>query len=325
MPGKRTLAAVLAFAAAAVSPGSVLAQTYPSKPVRLIVTYPPGGSSDLMGRVLGQKLSDLWGQQVLIESKPGAAGSIGMEFAARQPADGYSFVIGNFGPVAVNPVLSKVPYDVQKDFLPVSMVCTGPNILVVNATASPEKSVGELVATAKKSPGKINFGTSGPGSMSHLVGEMFKRSAAIDIVGVQYKGGVLAVQDLLGGQVQMIFSDALPVMAHIRSGKLRPIGITSKDRSPLSPDIATMAEQGFPDLVAVNWWGVFVPAGTPRPIVEKLNADLVKALADADLKKRYADLGVEPVSSTPEFLGEFVRAEAARYAKVIKEAGIKAE
>jgi len=319
----RAAAALLAVAATLFA-GSIAAQTYPSKPVRLIVTYPPGGSSDLMGRVLGQKLSELWGQQVIIESKPGAAGSIGMEYAARQPADGYSFVIGNFGPVAVNPVLSKVPYDMQKDFLPVSMICTGPNILVVNV-ASPEKSVQELVATAKNSPGKINFGTSGPGSMSHLVGEMFKRSAAIDIVGVQYKGGVLAVQDLLGGQVQMIFSDALPVMAHIRSGKLRPIGITSKDRSPLSPDIPTMAEQGFPDLVAVNWWGVFVPAGTSRPVVDKLNADLVKVLADADLKRRYADLGVEPVSSTPEFLGEFVRAEAARYAKLIKEAGIKVE
>jgi tripartite-type tricarboxylate transporter receptor subunit TctC len=319
---KRAFAAALALAAAAWC-GSVAAQAYPSKPVRLIVTYPPGGSSDLMGRVLGQKLSDLWGQQVIIESKPGAAGSIGMEFAARQPADGYSFVIGNFGPVAVNPVLSKVPYDVQKDFLPVSMICTGPNILVVNS-AQPERSVQELVANVKKSPGKYNFGTSGPGSMSHLVGEMFKRSAAIDIVGVQYKGGVLAVQDLMGGQVQMIFSDALPVMAHIRSGKLRPIGITSKDRSPLSPDIPTMAEQGFPDLVAVNWWGVFVPAGTPRPIVEKLNADLVKVLADPDLKKRYADLGVEPVSSTPEFLAEFVRSESARYAKLIKDAGITA-
>ncbi len=323
MHSKRASAVVLAITAA-ICAGSVLAQAYPSKPVRLIVTYPPGGSSDLMGRVLGQKLSEIWGQQVVIESKPGAAGSIGMEFAARQAADGYSFVIGNFGPVAVNPVLSKVPYDMQKDFLPVSMVCTGPNILVVNS-AQPEKSVQELVTNAKKSPGKFNFGTSGPGSMSHLVGEMFKRSAAIDIVGVQYKGGVLAVQDLLGGQVQMIFSDALPVMAHIRSGKLRPIGITSKDRSPLSPDIQTMAEQGFPDLVAVNWWGVFVPAGTPRPVVEKMNADLVKALADPDLKKRYADLGVEPVSSTPEFLGEFVRSEAARYAKLIKDVGIRVD
>jgi tripartite-type tricarboxylate transporter receptor subunit TctC len=311
--------AVLALLAA----GAAAAQTYPSKPVRLIVTYPPGGSSDLMGRVLGQKLSDLWGQQVIVESKPGAAGSIGMEFAARQPADGYSFVIGNFGPVAVNPILSKVPYNIEKDFAPVSMVCTGPNILVVNS-AMPVKSVQELVAAAKKDAGKLNFGTSGPGSMSHLIGEMFKRSAQISIEGVQYKGGVLAVQDLLAGQVQLIFSDALPVMQHIRAGKLRPIGITSKERSPLSPDIPTMAEQGFPDLVAVNWWGVLVPAGTPRPIVDKLNADLAKVLVDPDLKKRYAELGVEPVSSTPEFFGELVKTETARYAKVIKDAGITA-
>lgn len=316
-------AAAAAAALALLVAATAAAQTYPNKPVRLIVTYPPGGSSDLMGRVLGQKLSDLWGQQVIIESKPGAAGSIGMEFAARLPADGYSFVIGNFGPVAVNPVLSKVPYDVQKDFLPVSMVCTGPNILVVNS-ALPVKSVQELVAAAKKDAGKLNFGTSGPGSMSHLIGEMFKRSAQISIEGIQYKGGVLAVQDLLAGQVQMIFSDALPVMQHIRAGKLRPIGITSKDRSPLSPDIPTMAEQGFPDLVAVNWWGVLVPAGTPRPIVDKLNADLVKVLADPDLKKKYADLGVEPMSSTPEFFGDFIRTESARYAKVIKDAGITA-
>jgi tripartite-type tricarboxylate transporter receptor subunit TctC len=316
-------AAAAAAALALLVAATAAAQTYPNKPVRLIVTYPPGGSSDLMGRVLGQKLSDLWGQQVIIESKPGAAGSIGMEFAARLPADGYSFVIGNFGPVAVNPVLSKVPYDVQKDFLPVSMVCTGPNILVVNS-AMPVKSVQELVAAAKKDAGKLNFGTSGPGSMSHLIGEMFKRSAQISIEGIQYKGGVLAVQDLLAGQVQMIFSDALPVMQHIRAGKLRPIGITSKDRSPLSPDIPTMVEQGFPDLVAVNWWGVLVPAGTPRPIVDKLNADLVKVLADPDLKKKYADLGVEPMSSTPEFFGDFIRTESARYAKVIKDAGITA-
>ncbi len=316
-------AAAAAAALALLVAATAAAQTYPNKPVRLIVTYPPGGSSDLMGRVLGQKLSDLWGQQVIIESKPGAAGSIGMEFAARLPADGYSFVIGNFGPVAVNPVLSKVPYDIQKDFLPVSMVCTGPNILVVNS-AMPVKSVQELVAAAKKDAGKLNFGTSGPGSMSHLIGEMFKRSAQISIEGIQYKGGVLAVQDLLAGQVQMIFSDALPVMQHIRAGKLRPIGITSKDRSPLSPDIPTMAEQGFPDLVAVNWWGVLVPAGTPRPIVDKLNADLVKVLADPDLKKKYADLGVEPMSSTPEFFGDFIRIESARYAKVIKDAGITA-
>ena len=318
---KRASAAIFAFVAV-VCAGGAVAQTFPSKPPRLIVTYPPGGSSDLMGRVLGQKLSELWGQQVIIESKPGAQGSIGMEFAARQPADGHTFVIGNLQPVATNPIFSKVPYDIQKDFLPVSMLCIGPNILVVNS-ATPVNNVQELVGLAKKDAGRLNFGTSGPGSISHLVGEMFKRSADINIVHVPYKGGVLAVQDLLAGQVQLIFSDALPVMQHIRAGKLRPLGITSKERSPFSPEIPTMAEQGFPDLVAVNWWGVLVPAGTPRPIVERLNADLGKVLANADLRQKYADLGVEPVSSTPEYFGEFIKSESARYAKLIKDANIK--
>ena len=320
----RSLVALAAALSAAVLAGNALAQAYPAKPVKLIVTYPPGGSSDLMGRVLAQKLSEHWGQQVIVESKPGAAGSIGMEFAARQPADGYTFVIGNFGPVAINPVLSKLPYDIQRDFVPVSMICTGPNILVVNP-ATPANNVKELVALAKTNPGKLNFGTSGPGSMSHLVGEMFKRVADINIIQVPYKGGVLAVQDLIGGQVQLIFSDALPVMQHIRAGKLRPLAITSKERSPLSPEIPTLAEQGYPELVAVNWWGVLVPTGTPRPIVEKLNADLVKVLADADLKEKYAQLGVEPVSSTPEFFGQFIQTEGARYAKVIKDANIKVD
>ena len=320
----RSLVALAAALSAAALAGNALAQAYPAKPVKLIVTYPPGGSSDLMGRVLAQKLAEHWAQQVIVESKPGAAGSIGMEFAARQPADGYTFVIGNFGPVAINPLLSKLPYDIQRDFVPVSMICTGPNILVVNP-GTPANNVKELVALAKTNPGKLNFGTSGPGSMSHLVGEMFKRVADINIVQVPYKGGVLAVQDLIGGQVQLIFSDALPVMQHIRAGKLRPLAITSKERSPLSPEIPTLAEQGYPELVAVNWWGVLMPTGTPRPIIEKLNADLVKVLAGADLKEKYAQLGVEPVSSTPEFFGQFIQTEAARYAKVIKDANIKVE
>jgi tripartite-type tricarboxylate transporter receptor subunit TctC len=317
--------AVAALAAALMAvAGLASAQSYPAKPVRMIVTYPPGGSSDLMGRILAQKLTDLWGQQVIVENKAGAAGSIGMEYASKMPADGYSFVIGNFGPVATNPLLSKVPYNVQKDFDTVSMVCTGPNILVVNAN-SPIRSVPELVGAAKKEPGKINFGTSGPGSMSHLVGEMFKRQALVDIVGVPYKGGVLAVQDLLGGQVQMIFSDALPVMQHIRAGKLRALGVTSKDRSPLSPDIPSMAEQGYNELVAVNWWGVLVPKGTPKPIIDKLNADLVKVLAMPDVKEKFAALGVEPQSSTPEQFSAYIKSEAEKYGKLIKEANIRGD
>ena len=301
--------------------GASLAQTFPTKPVKLIVTYPPGGSSDLMSRVYGAKLAELWGQQVVIESKPGAAGSIGMDFAARQPNDGYSFVVGNLGPVAVNPLLSKVPYSIEKDFIAVSMISTGPNVLVVR-TDSEFKSLGEIIAYAKKNPGKLNYGTSGPGSVSHLSSEMLKNGQKVDAVEVAYKGGVLAIQDLLGGQIQYIFSDSLPAMAHIRGGKLRALCVTGSQPYELLPE-PPICQKDAPGLVAVNWWGVLFPAGTPRPIVQKLNADTVKALADADVKKRFADLGVEAVSSTPEQFAAFIKDEMGKYAKLIKEANIK--
>ena len=298
-----------------------LAQTFPTKPVRLIVTYPPGGSSDLMSRVYGAKLGDLWGQQVIIESKPGAAGSIGMDFAAKQPNDGYTFVVGNLGPVAVNPLLSKVPYNIEKDFIAVSMISTGPNVLVVR-TDSEFKSLNEIIAFAKKNPGKLNYGTSGPGSVSHLSSEMLKNGQKVDAVEVAYKGGVLAIQDLLGGQIQYIFSDSLPAMAHIRGGKLRALCVTGSQRYELLPE-PPLCQEAAPGLVAVNWWGVLLPAGSPKAIVDKLNADTVKALADPDVKKRFADLGVEAVSSTPAEFAAFIRNEMAKYEKLIKEANIK--
>ena len=315
---------LIVFAAlfAALTCGGVLAQSYPSKPVKLIVTYPPGGSSDLIARIFGQKLSELWGQQVIVESKPGAAGSIGMEFSARQPPDGYSFVIGNLGPVSVNPLLSKVPYDVERDFVAVSLIATGPNILVVQ-TGSPLKSLADIVAYARANPGKLNYGTSGPGSVSHLSSEMLKNIAKVNAVEVPYKGGVLAVQDLLGGQIQFIFSDALPVMQHIRAGKLRALAATGPERSPLVPDLPTCVEAGVPGLVATNWWGVMMPAGTPRPIVEKFHADVVKSMQDADLKRKFADLGVDAVSSTPEQFSAFIKSESDKYARLVREAGIK--
>ncbi len=301
--------------------GTALAQTFPTKPVKLIVTYPPGGSSDLMSRVYGAKLAELWGQQVIIESKPGAAGSIGMDFAAKQPNDGYTFVVGNLGPVAVNPLLSNVPYNVQKDFIAVSMISTGPNVLVVR-TDSEFKSLGEIIAFAKKNPGKLNYGTSGPGSVSHLSSEMLKNGQKVDAVEVAYKGGVLAIQDLLGGQIQYIFSDSLPAMAHIKAGKLRALCVTGESRYALLPE-PPLCRESAPGLVAVNWWGVLLPAGSPKAVVDKLNADTVKALADADVKKRFADLGVEAVSSTPAQFAAFIKTEMDKYAKLIKEANIK--
>ncbi len=316
--------AVALTALAALFAATAAAQTYPVKPVRLIVTYPPGGSSDLMARVLGLKLSELWSQQVLVESKGGAAGAIGMEYAARLAPDGYSFVIGNLGPTAVNPLLSKVPYSVDKDFVPVSMISTGPNILVVNAN-SQFKSLGEIVAYARANPGKLNYGTSGPGSVSHLSSEMLKNLTKVNVVEVPYKGGVLAVQDLLGEQIQFIFSDALPAMQHIRAGKLRALCSTGPERSPLVPDLPTCAESAVPGLVAVNWWGVLMPTGTPKPIIDKFHGDLVKALADPEVKKKFADLGVDAVSSSPEQFGSFIKSETAKYEKLIKEAGIKVQ
>jgi tripartite-type tricarboxylate transporter receptor subunit TctC len=321
VPSRILAVALTAFAAlfAAVA----AAQTYPVKPVRLIVTYPPGGSSDLMARVLGLKLSELWSQQVLVESKGGAAGAIGMEYASRQAPDGYSFVIGNLGPTAVNPLLSKVPYSVEKDFVPVSMISTGPNILVVNSNW-PVKSLGEILAYARANPGKLNYGTSGPGSVSHLSSEMLKSLTKVSVVEVPYKGGVLAVQDLLGGQIQFIFSDALPAMQHIRAGKLRALCSTGPERSPLVPDLPPCVES-VPGLVAVNWWGVLMPTGTPKPIIDKFHGDLVKALADPEVKKKFADLGVDAVSSSPEQLTAFIKSETAKYEKLIKEAGIKAQ
>ena len=300
---------------------SALAQQYPTKPVKLIVTYPPGGSSDLMSRVYGAKLGELWGQQVIIESKPGAAGSIGMDFASKQPNDGYTFVVGNLGPVAVNPLLSPVPYNIQKDFIAVSQISAGPNVLVVRAD-SEFKSLADIIKYARANPGKLNYGTSGPGSVSHLSSEMLKNITKIQATEVPYKGGVLAVQDLLGGQIHFIFSDTLPAMGHIRAGKLRALCVTGTQKYELLPEPPT-CQEAAPGLVAVNWWGVLFPAGTPAPIVQKLNADTVKALADADVKKRFADLGVEAVSSTPEQFGKFIKEEMAKYAKLIKEANIK--
>jgi tripartite-type tricarboxylate transporter receptor subunit TctC len=299
----------------------VNAQSYPTKPVKLIVAYPPGGSSDLMARVFGAKLSDMWGQQVLVENKPGAAGSIGTDYAAKQPPDGYSFMIANLGPVAVNPLLSNVPYNVEKDFAAVSLISTGPNVLVVRAD-SEFKSLGEIISHARANPGRLNYGTSGPGSVSHLSAEMLKNIAKIQAVEVPYKGGVLAVQDLLGGQIQFIFSDSLPAMQHIRAGKLRALCITGAEPFALLPDLAP-CQAAAPGLVAVNWWGVIVPAGTPRAILGRLHGDTVKTLADPDVKKRFADLGVEAVSSTPEEFSAFIRTETAKYGKLIKEANIK--
>ena len=305
-------------------PMTALAQAFPGKAVKMIIPYPPGGSSDLMGRIMGQKLTEFWNQSVVIESKPGAQGAIAMEFTARQSPDGYTFVIGNLQPASVNPLLTKVPYNMEKDFIGVSLVATGPNILVVPA-ASPFKSLPDLMAAARAKPGAINFATSGAGSMSHLAGELMMRQGGIKMAQIPYKGGGQAIIDVIAGQVQFIVSDGLPVAQHIKSGKVRPLAITSAKRSPLFPDIPTFAEGGLQGLVAVNWWGAFLPAGTPLPVVAQYSAAFTKIMADPDLKEKFGGLGVEAHATSQEDFRAFMASEKAMYTKLIADNNIKAE
>ena len=297
------------------------AQQWPNRPVKLIVSYPPGGSSDLMARIVAAKFTDLWGQQVLVENKPGAAGAIGTEYAARQPPDGYSFMIANLGPAAVNPLLSSVPYNVDKDFIAVSQVSGGPNVLVVRADA-PYRSLKDIIDFARANPGKLSYGTSGPGSVSHLSSEMLKNITKIQATEIPYKGGVDAVKDLLGGQIHFIFSDTLPAMAHVRAGKLRALCITGTEKFELLAE-QPPCQAAAPGLVAINWWGILVPAGTPRTVVTKLHDDWVRLAGDPDVREGFAKLGVIAVASTPDEFRGFIRQEMDKYAKLIKEANIK--
>jgi tripartite-type tricarboxylate transporter receptor subunit TctC len=314
---------LLALAVATLAP-MAQAQKFPDRPIKFIVPYPAGGSSDLMARVMGQKLSEVWGQPVVIESKPGAAGSIGMEYAARQTPDGSSFVIGNMGPVTINPQISKVPYDMVRDFQPVSMVAIGPTILVTNGN-SPAKNLMDFVKLARDKPGTMNFGTAGPGTLGHLGGEMMKRLARIDITHVPYKGGVLAIQDLLGGSVQLVFADPQPILPHIKAGKAKPLAVTGAKRSAAAPDIPTFAEAGLPGFVAENWWGVWVPIATPKPAAERLHASLAKAMTGAEIKEKFEGMGIEALSTTPDALRDFMRTEIEKWGKLVREANIRAD
>ena len=320
-----TRRALLAGATVLLGCASVAqAQSFPSRPVHLIVSYPAGGSSDLMARIMAEKLSDLWKQPVIVENRPGAAGSIGMDYAARQAGDGYSFVIGNLGPALVNPIIQKVPYSMEKDFIPISLVATGPNILVVPMT-SPYKTLGDLVTAARGKPGVISFGTSGPGSMSHLSGELLIRQAGIKLNAVPYKGGGLAVNDVVAGHLDMIVSDALPVSQFIKANRVRPLAITSDKRSRLFPDIPTFAEGGVQGLVADNWWGVYLPTGTPPAIVTAYQQALTKIMAEPDVKEKFAQLGVEAMATSQSDFRAFLASEHAKYSKLVADNGIKGE
>ena len=305
--------------------GLVHAQAYPSKPIRWIVTYPPGGPTDLIARAVGAKLSVAWGQQVVIDNRAGAGGAIGTELAAKSVADGYTLLFGTSGGLTINPALiSTLPYDPVRDFAPVSLLVINPQILVVHPSV-PVSTVKELVAYAKARPGKLNYASVGQGSPNQLGMELLKTLTGIDLVHVPYKGTGPAVTDLLGGQVQLMFNSMPSVLPLVKTGKLKGLAVGSAHRSPAAPDIPTVAEAGVPGFENVTWYGMFAPAKTPAEIIAKLNTEVVKILADPEMAQRFASQGSEPRSSTPAELAAFMRVEAVRWGKVITAAGIKLE
>ena len=316
------LALLMSWLAGGAAPA--WAQAYPNRVIHLVVTYPPGGASDLMARVLGEKLGQLWKQTVIIDNRPGAGGSMGTDYAARQPADGYTFLVGNMGPSLVNPLLSKLPYDMAKDFIPVSLIATGPVVLVVNGS-SPYKTLQDVVAAERAKPGTLNFGSGGTGTLAQLAGEMLNHAAGIQMQHVPYKGGIAAVNDVLAAQLDMVAADPQAVVQHIKSGKLRALAVSSAKRMPSLPSVPTFTESGMPELVALNSWGVYLPAATPKPVVEAFEAGLSKAMKDPELVKRYTELGVETLNSSAEELRAFNAAEVVKYAKIIKEKNIRAD
>jgi tripartite-type tricarboxylate transporter receptor subunit TctC len=307
-------------------PALTCAQTFPTKPIRFVVPYSAGGAGDIFARTIGQKLGDAFGQQVLIDNRPGANGIIGMEIAAKSLPDGYTIVMGNSAPVVLNPSLyAKLPYDPIKDFAPVTQGTLYPYILVVHPSV-PAKSVAELVKLAKAQPGKLNYGSSGPGGANHLAGEMFKRAAGIDIVHVPYKGSAPALSDLLGGQIRMVFDTLVTTIPQWKAGKIRALAVTGARRSPQTPDVPTIAESGYPGYAVTSWQAVLAPAGTPRPIIDRYYREIVKALRMPDVVEKLATQGGnELVGSTPAEFSKVIKDEIAMYGKVIREARITIE
>ena len=318
--------AVLTLCAIALAPLLAQAQsTWPSRPVRLISPFAPGGGADITSRAVAQRLSISLGQQVLVENRGGAGGMIGVDIAAKSPADGYTVVMGTIGPIAINPSLyKKMTYDPMRDLIPVSQAANALNVLVVHPSL-PAKNVKEMIAIAKARPGQMNYGSSGPGATDHLAGELFNVLAGVKMVHVPYKGGAPAMLDLVSGNVQVVFSTVSTAIAAMDSKRVRPLAMTGNQRFELMPELPTVAEAGLKGFEVNNWYGIFLPAGTPKDIVTRLNADVVKVLAAPDVKKRLLEAGIVATSSSPEGFMAYVKAETAKWAKVIKDANISVE
>ena len=321
MSGRR---AVLMLAAAILALHAT-ADVYPSKPIRFVVAFPPGGGTDIIARSIAHKLAERLSQQVLVDNRPGAGGNIGTDIVAKSAPDGYTMLMGSAGPLAINASLfERMPFDPIHDLAPVTLAATTPNVLVVHPSLE-VKSARELIALARARPGRINFASSGFGTPAQLAGELFNSMAGVKLVHVPYKGAAPALADLLAGQVQVMFSTMPPALPHVRDGRLRALAVTSLRRSPAAPDLPTVDEAALPGFEANTWHGVVLPAGAPTAIVSKLNREIVAILHLPDVVERLAGQGAETLGSTPEEFGAYIRSETAKWAKVVRESGAKAE
>jgi tripartite-type tricarboxylate transporter receptor subunit TctC len=315
---------LVAAALACVATAS-FGQGFPEKPIRLVIGFTSGGPSDILARALGQKLGERWNQQVVIENRPGAGGNVAAEAVAKSAPDGYTWLLGNNSILATNQSLyGRLGYDPVKDFAPVSLVAVQPNILVVHPDVRAH-SVAELILLAKKSPGKLNYASSGAGAAAHLAGELFKAMAGVDLVHVPYKGAQPALTDVIAGQVQVMFATSASVIPFIKAGKLRALAVTTARRSASAPDLPTVSEAGVPGFEAITWHGVVVPAATPGPLVERLNRDIVAVLRLHDLRERLAMLGAEVIAGTPAEFADYIAGEIPKWAKVVRDSGARIE
>jgi tripartite-type tricarboxylate transporter receptor subunit TctC len=317
------LAMVFALALAWLQPAH--AQSYPDKPIRIVIPFPAGGGPDLVARLIAPKLTEALGQPIVFDYRVGANGTIGNEFVARSAPDGYTLLMGAAGALTVAPhVYAKVQFDTFKDFEPIALVGTSPYIVALHPSV-PASSVAELTAYAKANPGKLNYGSSGTGGLPHLAGELYERLAGVDLVHVPYKGIAPAITDLVGGQVQLLFGDVGLVLPHVKAGNLKAIAVTSKQRATPLPDVPTMIEAGVPGYQMGTWWGLLAPAGTPRPIVARLNAEVRKALSLPEIQSAFKARSLEYELTTPEQFAARIRDEYDTWGKIVKEANIKAE
>ena len=317
----RVLATLVTGLSVLLLPASVAAQDFPNKPIRLVVPFPAGGPNDIIARVIGQRMSELIKQPVLIDNRGGQGGVLGTDAVAKANPDGYTIAISSAGALAISPSMEKVAYDTLKDLQAITLVAKVPEMLVV-ATTVPARDMNELIALAKAQPGKLNFASSGAGSLTHLAGELLKLKAEVDIVHVPYRGAAPAVNDLLGQQVQMAFLDLPILLPQIRAGSLRAIAIGAPKRAPTAPEVPTTAEVGMPDFLVENWYGMVAPAGTPAVIVATLNRIATEAMRDPAVKEKLASQGAELIGDTPEHFRGFIETEIAKWAKVIRDAGV---